>query len=84
MLMQYGERDEHADFGAEFMQSMTYFSRHCLQGGDLNLKDAFPWSKSKSMMDVGGGRGELLSSAVSWGSQDCKGLLFDRPFVIKG
>ena len=66
------------------MQSMTYFSRHCLQGGDLNLKDAFPWSKSKCMMDVGGGRGELLSSAVSWGSQDCKGILFDRPFVIKG
>lgn len=82
--MQYGEEKQNAAFGAEFMQSMTYFSKHCLQGGDLNLKDAFPWGNSKCIMDVGGGRGELLSSAVSWGSDTCKGVLFDRPFVIEG
>ncbi len=82
--MQYGERQENAAFGAEFMQSMTYFTRHSLQGGTQSLKDAYNWKGAKCIMDVGGGRGELLSNCMSWAGPDVKGVLFDRPFVIEG
>ena len=82
--MQYGEKQENAAFGAEFMQSMTYFTRHSLQGGSQSLKDVYNWKAAKCIMDVGGGRGELLSHCMSWAGPDVKGVLFDRPFVIEG
>lgn len=34
------------------------------------------------ILDVGGGRGELLSTVMSWAGQDCKGLLLDVQMVI--
>lgn len=82
--VQYGERLENAEFGAEFMQSMTYFTQHSLQGGTQSLRDAYDWKSAKCIMDVGGGRGELLSNCMSWAGPKVKGVLFDRPFVIEG
>ncbi|KAL3132215.1 hypothetical protein ABBQ32_008805 [Trebouxia sp. C0010 RCD-2024] len=83
-MYQYGERPENAEFGAEFMQSMTYFTQHSLQGGIQSLRDAYDWKSAKCIMDVGGGRGELLSNCMSWAGPKVKGVLFDRPFVIEG
>jgi hypothetical protein len=44
---------------------------------------AYPWSSSKVILDVGGGRGELLSAAMSWAAPDARGLLLDVDMVIK-
>jgi hypothetical protein len=44
---------------------------------------AYPWSSSKVILDVGGGRGELLSAAMSWAGPEVKGLLLDVDMVIK-
>ena len=81
---QYGEKHDNAAFGEEFSHAMTYFTRHSLQGGTQSLKDSYDWKGAKCIMDVGGGRGELLSSCMSWAGSDVKGVLFDRPFVIEG
>lgn len=45
-------------------------------------KDAYDWGRVKVVMDVGGGRGELLSSVMSWAAADCKGLLLDVQMVV--
>lgn len=82
--VQYGEKHDNAAFGSEFMQSMTYFTRHSLQGGSQSLKESYDWKSVKCIMDVGGGRGELLSSCMSWAAVNVQGLLFDREYVIKG
>ena len=81
---QYGEKHDNAAFGEEFSHAMTYFTRHSLQGGTQSLKDSYDWKGAKCIMDVGGGRGELLSSCMSWAGSHVKGVLFDRPFVIEG
>lgn len=83
-MYQYGEKHDNAAFGEEFSHAMTYFTRHSLQGGTHSLKDCYDWKGAKCIMDVGGGRGELLSSCMSWAGSDVKGVLFDRPFVIEG
>ena len=82
--LQYGEKHDNAAFGEEFSHAMTYFTRHSLQGGTLSLKDAYNWKGATCIMDVGGGRGELLSNCMAWASPSTKGVLFDRPFVIEG
>jgi hypothetical protein len=45
-------------------------------------QDAFDWSRCRAIMDVGGGRGELLSSVLSWAPPTCKGVLLDVQMVI--
>ncbi|KAK9820356.1 hypothetical protein WJX72_009378 [[Myrmecia] bisecta] len=82
-MYQWGERKENADFSAEFMKSMTYFTNLSLKGGEVTLEAAYDWPACTSIMDVGGGRGELLSRCMSYG-RDCKGILFDRSYVIDG
>lgn len=54
----------------------------CAVFAALWFQDAFEWGSSKVVMDVGGGRGELLSTVMSWAGQDCKGLLLDVQMVI--
>jgi hypothetical protein len=46
------------------------------------LQDAYDWAGARVVLDVGGGRGELLSSVMSWAGQQCRGLLLDRQMVI--
>ena len=48
----------------------------------MPLKDAYDWSTSKCIMDVGGGRGEMLGSCMSFGSNTVRGVLMDRPWVL--
>ncbi|KAF6265260.1 S-adenosyl-L-methionine-dependent methyltransferase [Scenedesmus sp. NREL 46B-D3] len=81
-VYEYGEAAEHAGYGEEFMKAMSYFTRHSLAGGATSLKDAYDWAGARVVLDVGGGRGELLSSAMSWAGQQCRGLLLDRQMVI--
>lgn len=46
------------------------------------VQDAYDWGSCQAIMDVGGGRGELLSTVLSWAGPDCKGLLLDVQMVI--
>ena len=61
---------------------MTSFTKLTLTGGTVPLKEAYDWGSSKCMMDVGGGRGEMLSSCMSFGNSDVRGVLMDRPWVL--
>ncbi|WIA10082.1 hypothetical protein OEZ85_010289 [Tetradesmus obliquus] len=81
-VYQYGELPEQAAYGEEFMKAMSFFTRHSLAGGATSLKDAYDWAGARVILDVGGGRGELLSSAMSWAGPQAKGLLLDRQMVI--
>jgi len=81
-VYQYGEMAEHQEFADEFCKAMTYFTQHSLEGGRNTLQSAYAWGNAKVMMDVGGGRGHLLSTVMSYASSECKGILLDRQFVI--
>ena len=61
---------------------MTYFTKLSLRGGEVDLAEAFDWSSSRCIMDVGGGRGECLSRCMQAAGQQCKGVLMDRPWVL--
>lgn len=77
-------KPENADFHEEFMQSMTYFTKHSLdEGGQVTLKDVYDWSKVGVVMDVGGARGELLSRCMLYAGEKARGVLLDRPLVIE-
>jgi SAM-dependent methyltransferase len=81
-VYQFGELPEQSAFHDEFCKAMSYFTRHSLTGGHTSLKDAYDWKSARVILDVGGGRGELLSSAMSWAGQHTKGLILDRQPVI--
>jgi hypothetical protein len=81
-MHQYDEVKGNEAFADDFQQAMTYYTKQSLMGGEVPLKDAYDWSKSKCIMDIGGGRGEMLSRAMSHAGPDCKGVLMDRPWVL--
>eukprot|EP00879_Flechtneria_rotunda_P029871 GHRR01032334.1.p1 GENE.GHRR01032334.1~~GHRR01032334.1.p1 ORF type:complete len:371 (+),score=126.55 GHRR01032334.1:187-1299(+) len=81
-VYQFGELPEQSAFGDEFCKAMSYFTRHSLQGGKTSLKDAYDWKSARVIVDVGGGRGELLSAVMSWAGQQTKGAILDRQMVI--
>eukprot|EP00891_Asterochloris_glomerata_P005597 jgi/Astpho2/5597/fgenesh1_pg.00079_%23_53_t len=86
-MYQYCEHKANANFALEFNKSMTYFTQHSLEGGQYTLRSAFDWSRTRVVMDVGGGQGELLSRAMLYAGNQCKGVLLDRPhgtFEAKG
>lgn len=65
------------------MLCCTYRCCHCAEAAAACfLQDAYDWSNARVILDVGGGRGELLSSAMSWSGAHCKGVLLDRQMVI--
>ncbi|GAQ85000.1 O-methyltransferase family protein [Klebsormidium nitens] len=79
----YDNKPENAAFHEEFMQSMTYFTKHSLdEGGQVTLKDVYDWSQVGTVMDVGGARGELLSRCMLYAGEKARGVLLDRPFVV--
>ena len=80
--LQYCEHKANANFAEEFNKSMTYFTQHSLEGGQHTLRSAFDWSRTRVVMDVGGGQGELLSRAMLYAGDQCKGVLLDRPHVL--
>ncbi len=53
-----------------------------LGGAQVPLEDAFEWSGSRSIMDVGGGRGEMLARCMACAGPQCRGILMDRPWVL--
>ena len=81
-LLQYDEEAGNEAFADDFQQAMTYFTKLSLKGGEVPLKDAYSWSKSRCIMDVGGGRGEMLSHCMLAAGEHCKGVLMDRPWVL--
>lgn len=81
-MHQYDEEEGHEAFADDFQNAMTSFTRLSLTGGTVPLKEAYDWGSSKCMMDVGGGRGEMLSSCMSFGNSSVKGVLMDRPWVL--
>ena len=66
--VQYDEEKGNEAFADDFQQAMTYFTKLSLRGGEVSLKDAFDWSKTQCVMDVGGGaRGVPVAlHAVCW------------------
>ena len=46
------------------------------------LEDAYEWSAARCIMDVGGGRGEMLSRGMACAGPGCRGILMDRPWVL--
>ena len=80
--MQYDEEKGNEAFADDFQQAMTYFTKLSLRGGEVSLKDAFDWSKTQCVMDVGGGRGECLSHCMLFAGPQCRGVLMDRPWVL--
>ena len=81
-MLQYDEEAGNEAFADDFQQAMTYFTKLSLKGGEMPLKDAYSWSKSRCIMDVGGGRGEMLSHCMLAAGEHCKGVLMDRPWVL--
>ncbi len=53
-----------------------------LGDAQVPLEDAFEWSGSRSIMDVGGGRGEMLARCMACAGPQCRGILMDRPWVL--
>jgi hypothetical protein len=51
-------------------------------GRQVPLEDAFEWSGSRCIMDVGGGRGEMLARCMACAGAQCRGILMDRPWVL--
>jgi hypothetical protein len=79
---QYDEEAGNEAFADDFQQAMTYFTKLSLRGGEVGLKEAYDWGKAACVMDVGGGRGELLSRCMLYAGERCKGVLLDRPWVL--
>ena len=80
--MQYDEEKGNEAFADDFQQAMTYFTKLSLRGGDASLKEAYDWGRASCVMDVGGGRGELLSRCMLYAGEQCCGVLLDRPWVL--
>lgn len=73
-----------ASFGILALSSIRHFAVTLLPAPlfACALQDAYDWAGARVILDVGGGRGELLSSAMSWAGPQAKGLLLDREMVI--
>ena len=63
-------------------QAMTYFTKLSLTGGEVPLEAAYDWARARCIMDVGGGRGEMLSRCMAAAGRDVRGVLMDRPWVL--
>jgi 2-polyprenyl-3-methyl-5-hydroxy-6-metoxy-1,4-benzoquinol methylase len=63
-------------------QAMTYFTKLSLVGGEVPLEAAYDWSRARCIMDVGGGRGEMLSRCMAAAGREVRGVLMDRQWVL--
>ncbi|MFJ4185076.1 methyltransferase [Kitasatospora sp. NPDC089509] len=62
-----------------FNGAMSYFSRHTAKA----VIAAYDFGRFSSLVDIGGGRGELLA-AVLRANPGLRGTLFDLPSVVEG
>jgi hypothetical protein len=81
-MHEYDEVEGHEKFADDFQMAMTYYTKQSLMGGDVELQDAYDWRSAKVIMDVGGGRGELLARCMLYAGHESKGVLFDRQWVL--
>ncbi|KAK9836012.1 hypothetical protein WJX81_006289 [Elliptochloris bilobata] len=81
-MHQYDEEPGHEAFADDFQQAMTYFTKLSLTGGEVALENAYEWGGARCIMDVGGGRGEMLSRCMACAGAACRGILMDRPWVL--
>jgi hypothetical protein len=80
----YGENvfaylSKHPDESAVFDEGMTGFSG---KSSDA-VADAYDFSKFKTLADIGGGQGILLSTILSK-NPNLRGIVFDAPHVVSG
>ncbi len=75
----YAYLDEHKEEGSLFDAALTSFSAIV----DDAITHAYDFSFIKRVVDVGGGRGSLLTSIIAH-HPTIEGILFDRPAVIEG
>ena len=61
---------------------MTYFTKLSLTGGEVPLEAAYDWARARCIMDVGGGRGEMLSRCMAAAGREVRGVLMDRQWVL--
>ena len=77
MWRYFKEQDPEA--GAIFDQAMTGFSRSV----DLPIVQAYDFSGIRTLLDVGGGHGNLLATILAAYPQIESGILFDQPQVVE-
>jgi hypothetical protein len=75
-LFEYLER--HPDVGAMFDEAMTGF----VTENGLAVVSAYDFSPYATIVDVGGGRGALMT-AILQANPNAKGIVFDRPSVSR-
>lgn len=81
-MHEYDEVKGNEAFAEDFQQAMTYYTKQSLVAGEVDLQDAYDWRSAKVIMDVGGGRGELLARCMLYAGHESKGVLFDRQWVL--
>ncbi|HEV8194671.1 MAG TPA: methyltransferase [Ktedonobacterales bacterium] len=69
--------EEHPDAGASFNQGMTNYTRQAIP----TLLAAYDFSWARTVVDVAGGQG-LLLSAILQANPTMRGVLFDLPHVV--
>lgn len=77
MWRYFKEQDPEA--GAVFDQAMTGFSKSV----DLPIAQAYDFSGFRTLVDVGGGHGNLLATILTAYPQIEAGILFDQPQVVE-
>ena len=70
---------QHPADGAIFNEAMTSVSRQ----EAIAVREAYDFSPLRTLVDVGGGHGMLLTTIVK-ANPALKGILFDRPAVVEG
>ena len=70
---------QHPADGAIFNEAMTSVSRQ----EAIAVREAYDFSPFRTLVDVGGGHGFLLTTILKANSS-LKGILFDRPAVVEG
>ncbi|MFB6456260.1 methyltransferase [Chitinophaga sp. Hz27] len=68
----------HPDDALNFMESMTRLT----QFTDQTVVAAYNFSQFNSIVDVGGGNGELLMAALTIAPQ-LQGIVYDQPYVVE-
>jgi hypothetical protein len=71
--------EQNPDVGKMFDESMTGF----VTENGLAVASAYDFSRFSTVIDVGGGRGALMT-AILQASPATRGVVFDRPAVVEG
>jgi UDP:flavonoid glycosyltransferase YjiC (YdhE family) len=70
--------DHHAEEAKHYAESMSHLSAHCADG----LAEVYDLSRHKTILDVGGGHGLLISGMLRH-APDSNGIVYDRAEVTE-